>query len=243
MSYEFKGKRALVTGGSRGIGKEIVKQLTKCGAQVYALSKVKRNLDALKVEIPSVEIICVDLSDWKKTEEVVSKIGTIDFLVNNAGIVDTFPFGEITEESFDNLYSVNVKPIINVSQIVVKKLKQEKKPGAIVNISSVSSLVHLGTIIYSSGKAAIDKITKLMAVELGPHKIRVNSVNPGVVYTEMSKSYLDDPKISSMLKSFIPLQEFCNTEDIAYVVLFLLSDKARMINGITLPIDGGQSAR
>ncbi|XP_067129648.1 L-xylulose reductase-like [Centruroides vittatus] len=241
--YNFSNKRALVTGGSRGIGKEVVKQLTNCGAQVFALSKTQENLDALKAEIPSVETICVDVSDWKETEAALSKIGTIDLLVNNAGIADHAKTGEVTEEIYDKLVATNLKSAINVSQIIIKRLKDEKKPGSIVNVSSVASLVYVFNISYASVKAALDKITKTMAVELGPYKIRVNSVNPTVVDTDMTKVIFENPEVEAQLKAMIPLGEFCNTEDIANAVLFLLSDKARMINGVILPIDGGQTAK
>ncbi|XP_023211434.1 L-xylulose reductase-like [Centruroides sculpturatus] len=241
--YDFSNKRALVTGGSRGIGKEVVKQLTNCGAQVFALSKSQGNLDALKAEIPSVETICVDISDWKKTEEALSKIGTIDLLVNNAGIGDSCRTGEITEERYDELVATNLKSVINVSQIITKRLKDEKKPGSIVNVSSVTSLLYMFNISYASVKAALDKITKTMAVDLGPYQIRVNSVNPTFVNTDMTKVIFEIPELGAELKAMIPLDEFCKTEDVANAVLFLLSDKARMINGVILPIDGGQAAK
>ncbi|XP_067129590.1 L-xylulose reductase-like [Centruroides vittatus] len=241
--YDFSNKRALVTGGSRGIGKEVVKQLTNCGAHVIALSKTQENLEALKAEIPSVETICVDISDWKKTEEALRKIGTIDLLVNNAGIADYAKTGEVTEEIYDKLVATNLKSAINVSQIITKRLKDEKKPGSIVNVSSAASLVYMFNISYASVKAALDKITKTMAVELGPYKIRINSINPTVVDTDMTKVIFENPEVEAQLKAMIPLAEFCKTEDVANAVLFLLSDKARMINGVILPIDGGNSAK
>lgn len=207
------------------------------------MSKTKQNLDALKAEIPTVEIVCVDISDWKKTEEALNKIGTIDLLVNNAGFRHISKLGEITEENIDKLYSVNLKPLINISQIVIKRLKEKNKSGSIVNVSSVVSLVHFGSIIYSSGKAAMDRITKSMAVDLGPHMIRVNSVNPTIVITDQTKHIWANPQLTSKMKSLIPLGEFCDPEDVANAVLFLLSDKARMITGVILPIDGGQSAK
>ncbi|XP_067142739.1 L-xylulose reductase-like [Centruroides vittatus] len=240
---DFRGKTALVTGASRGIGREITKRLVECGAKVFALGKTQSNLNNLQQDIPSVIPVCVDISDWNKTKTAVENIGVIDLLVNNAGIYEEILFGEITEEIFDRIFSVNVKPVINVSQIVVKNLKEQNKSGAIVNISSILSIkTELNTMIHSASKAAVDKFTKVMAVEFGPYKIRCNSVNPTVVETEQAKSILDDVTTSTKLKSKIPLGEFCSVKDVAETVLFLLSDHARMINGVNFPVDGGYAA-
>ncbi|XP_067134655.1 L-xylulose reductase-like [Centruroides vittatus] len=238
--YDFNGKRALVTGAGRGIGREIVKQLSKYGAHVIALSKTRENLESLKSELPSIETICVDLGDWKATRQAVEKLQTIDLLVNNAGVLEEAVFETITEEQFDKTFNVNVKAIINISQVIAKKLKDENKPGSVVNISSVSSWFnYTGEAVYGLSKATVDKLTKLMAKELGPSGIRVNSVNPTWVLTEMAMQLLS-PENEAQLKSKIPLGKFCDVKDIADAVLFLLSDNAKMVNGVHFPVDGGE---
>lgn len=238
--YNFNGKTALVTGAGRGIGREIVKELSKYGAHVIALSKTRENLESLKAEISSIEIVCVDLSDWKATRQAIEKLGIIELLVNNAGILEEAVFETITEEQFDKTFNVNVKPIINISQVIVKKLKDAQKTGSIVNISSVSSWFNYsGAGVYGLSKATIDKLTKLMAKELGPFGIRVNSVNPSWVMTEMAMQLLN-PENEIELKRRIPLGKFCNVRNISDAVLFLLSDKSEMVNGIHFSVDGGE---
>ncbi|XP_049948136.1 L-xylulose reductase-like [Schistocerca serialis cubense] len=243
MEISFKSKRALVTGAERGIGKEIAKQLVKCGAEVVALSLNKEPLEQLAREV-NVTTIAVDLSDWDKTREAVKSAGPIDLLVNNAGVVSLNPFLDIKPEEFDSTFAVNVKPIINVSQVVVEGMVKRKTGGSIVNISSqASQAALLNHTVYCASKAAVDQITKVMAVELGPHNIRVNTVNPTVVLTEMGRFAWRDPEKASKMLSEIPLGKFAEVEDIVNAVLFLLSDKAAMVNGITLPVDGGFLAR
>lgn len=226
-----------------GIGYEITKRLVECGAEVFAIGKTQSNLDNLKSKVPSIIPVCVDISNWNETKKAIDNIGIIDLLVNNAGIYEEVTFSKITEKIFDRIFSVNVKPIINISQIFVKNLKEVNKSGSAVNISSVLSMkAEPNTIIHSASKAAVDKITKFMAVEFGPYKIRFNSINPTIVETEMARVVLDDVIVAERLKNKIPLRNFCSVEDVAEIVLFLLSDQANMINGTNLFVDGGFAA-
>ncbi|GFY73236.1 hypothetical protein TNIN_418731 [Trichonephila inaurata madagascariensis] len=184
----FKGKRALVTGAGRGIGRAIALDLVKNGAHVIALSRTIEHLVTLKNEVPSIETISVDVGDWKQTETIVKELGPIDLLVNNAGISALHEVGSVTEEECDSVFAINVKAVINISQIVAKGMKERGTGGSIVNISSQAALIALPRhAVYCASKAALDQITKVMALELGPSKIRVNSVNPTVVLTEWEK--------------------------------------------------------
>ena len=145
MDISFNGKRALVTGAGRGIGREIVSRLVAGGAQVVALSLTQANLTTLKQEFPSVETHCIDLSDWDKTEFLVKSLGPIDLLVNNAAIALLRDITQelITREEFDRTMAVNVRAAICVSQIVAQGMKQRGTSGAIVNISSQASIAAL----------------------------------------------------------------------------------------------------
>ncbi|GFY73235.1 hypothetical protein TNIN_418721 [Trichonephila inaurata madagascariensis] len=244
MAQKFSGKRALVTGAGRGIGRGIVIELVKQGAHVTALSLTKKNLDTLKNEIPDIEIVSVDVRNWKETESAVKKLGPIDLLVNNAGVISLQEFGTITEEEVDNCFAVNVKAVINISQIIAKGMKERGTGGAIVNISSQAAIIALPNhATYCASKGALDQITKVMALELGPHKIRVNSLNPTVVLTDMGetaiKSYGEGKHVEDALKAKIPLRKFCDVNDVVKATLFLLSDDAGMITGAHMPLDGG----
>lgn len=243
MEVKFSNKRALVTGAGRGIGRELAKKLVLCGAEVVALSKTQANLDTLKAEVPSIHTVCVDLADWDKTKKAVEELGNIDLLVNNAGYGIINPFGTIGPEDFDRIFAVNVKAVINVSQVVAEGMKKKGKGGAIVNVSSQAGMVAFRDhAIYGASKGALDQLTRVMALELGPHQIRVNSVNPTVVLTDMAKVGWSDPVKAADMKSKIPLGRFCDPEQVVNAIIYLLSDKSDMINGAILPIDGGYTA-
>ncbi|KAJ8314857.1 hypothetical protein KUTeg_007007 [Tegillarca granosa] len=143
-AYDFKGKRALVTGGSRGIGKAVVKSLVDAGAEVFAVAKTQANLDKLKSEIPSVNIIAVDLADWETTRQTVEKVGNIDLLVNNAADLDQIrgmaAFVDVSKASLDKSLDVNLKAAFNVSQIVARDMIKRSCGGAIINMSSTAGL-------------------------------------------------------------------------------------------------------
>ncbi|XP_072932028.1 L-xylulose reductase-like [Epargyreus clarus] len=240
MDKFFEGKRILVTGGCTGIGRSTVLELWRCGADIIALSDQKESLNQLKIEYPSIEIACVDLRNWDETSQVVDSLGIFYGLVNCAGIIKNEPFLECKPSSFDDTMTVNAKAILNVSQVVAKKMIKNGIKGSIVNISSQASKVgfkdHLS---YCASKGALDAITRVMAVELGPHGIRVNTVNPTVVLTELGRRAWADPKKSAEMLSKIPLGRFCEVNEVVNAIVFLLSDNASMINGVNLPVDGG----
>lgn len=241
MEPSFAGKRALVTGAAQGMGECIARELVRCGAAaVIAVDMDSERLQQLKNELPSIETVCVDLSDWDATAEALSKVGDVDLLVNNAGITKLDAFGDIQPETVDKLFAVNVKAPINVSQICVKTMKKRGVPGAIVNVSSQSGIVALPEhSVYCASKAALDLLTKVMALELGPFNIRVNSVNPTVTNTAMGKAVWGASSKADAMRAKIPLGRFAEPKEISDVVLYLLSDRSSMVTGVVLPIDGG----
>ncbi len=240
MDITFNGKRALVTGAGRGIGRSVSKALVECGATVFALSRTQEHLDSLKAECPSINIQICDLMDWEHTRKLVESLGDIDLLVNNAGGNILEDFLDVTPEAFDCVFGVNLKAVINVSQVVAKRLIQRGSGGAIVNVSSQASKRTLPKhACYSSSKAGLDMLTQTMAAELGPHKIRVNAVNPTVTMTDLGKRDWTDPVKAGPMLARIPQGKFAEVKDVVEPVLYLLSDKASMINGAVLPVDGG----
>lgn len=214
--------------------------LARCGAEVVAVTRTQSDLDSLLQECPSITPLCVDLSDWGATETALSDAGPMDLLVNNAACAMLQPFLEVTPEQFDMSFNVNVKAVLHVSQIVARGMKARGRGGSIVNISSQASQCALKDhAVYCATKGALDMLTKVMALELGPYQIRVNSVNPTVVMTDMGRVGWSDPTKARTMTSRIPLGRFAEVEDVVNSVLFLLSDKSSMTNGVTLPVDGG----
>ncbi|XP_036138402.1 L-xylulose reductase isoform X1 [Monomorium pharaonis] len=213
MNISFEGKRILVTGAGQGIGRDLALRLSKYKGQVFALSKTKEHLDSLIAVDPKIQPICVNLRDWDATKKAVQSILPIDLLVNNAAVACLSPFLDITPEEFDLTFDVNVKAVLNVSLVVAKSIIERKSGGNIVNISSQAAQAALKDhTIYCSSKGALHMLTKAMALELGPHNIRVNSVGPTVVLTEMGKLGWSDAQKAQSMISKIPLGRFAGGE-------------------------------
>ncbi|XP_076673732.1 L-xylulose reductase [Andrena cerasifolii] len=240
MNISFEGKRILVTGAGQGIGKELALRLSKFKGQVIGLSRTKESLEKLRAQDSSIQTVRVDLGDWDATRKAVESILPVDLLVNNAAVAKLKPFLDATEEECDQTFNVNVKAMINVSQVVARDMIQRNVPGSIVNISSQASQSALRDhTVYSASKGAVDMLSKTMALELGPHNIRVNTVNPTVIMTEMGKLGWSDPEKAQWMLNKIPLGRFGEVDEVVDAVVYLLSDRSSMINGVTLPVDGG----
>ena len=241
MSYKFEGKNILVTGSGRGIGRGIAIALVKSGANVYALSKTKANLDSLLKEEPNIQPIHQDLSDWDATRNVVDNIAVLDGLVNNAAVVPAMTDAVDTpKEDIDQILDINLKGVINLMQVVGKKMIKAEKGGSIVNMSSiVEQRAFKGLMPYCVSKAGLNMATKMFALELGMHKIRVNTISPGTVRTEVVDQY--GPEALKHAASLMPVGRVCEVQEIVDSVMFLLSDKSLMITGTDLVIDGGHS--
>ena len=241
MDYTFEGRNILVTGTGQGIGRGIATSLTKAGAKVYALDCNKATLDDLVKEIPGITAIHQDLRDWETTREKVSQIKDLDGLVNCAVAVSLGDAVDVTKEQLDIILDVNLKAAINLMQVVGKQMVLNGKGGAIVNISSTvgTTVASKGLMAYSVAKAGLNMASKAFALELGPHKIRVNSLAPAIVNTK-SLEILSDEKIKSNV-SALPVGRMIEIEEVVQSVLFLLSDKSKMITGTTVMIDGGHT--
>ena len=231
MNISLAGKRVLVTGAERGIGRSIALGVAACGGHVIALSLNQAHLDTLKAECPSVETVACDLTDWEATRAAVEALGPVHCLVNNAGVGGFSPFLEITPAEIDSIFAVNLKAVINVSQVVARGMVARGEGGAIVNISSVLARKPVeGFSIYCVSKAALNHLMRVMTLELGPHGIRVNCVNPTVVKTEMGKKIISDPAMVEPWLKATPLGRFAEIEEVVNTVLFLLSDQASLIS-------------
>ncbi|GIY35901.1 hypothetical protein CDAR_44801 [Caerostris darwini] len=213
--------------------------------EVVAVSRTQSDLDALKKEHAKIQPLCLDVGNWEVTKNALKGVGPIDLLVNNAGIMDTKEYGTYTEQDLDRTFNINVKAIVNIGQMIASDMKARGKGGAIVNVSSALGFAVVATYgVYCASKGAVDQITRGMAVEYGPYGIRVNSINPTVVRTRMAEKegLLDkNNEFANNIIGRTPLRRFADPQDVVNPIMFLLSDKAAMITGITVPVDGGLS--
>ena len=239
MSYKFENKNILVTGSGRGIGRAIAIAIARSGAKVYALSKTKANLDSLIQEEPTIKPLHVDLQDWDETRKVANEIEELDGLVNNAAILPVPEDAvDVSKDVIDQILDVNLKAAINLMQVAGEKMTQTGKGGSIVNISSIAAHRAIkGILSYSVAKAGLNMATKVFALELGKHKIRVNSVSCAAVRTDMLNQY--GPDFLKQAAAPVPAGRVCEVEEITDAVLFLLGDKSQMITGSDVVIDGG----
>lgn len=224
----------------KGIGRALVKQLVSLNAHVIAVSQNESKLRSLKEEFEGIETVSVDLSNWNEAKDRLAKYcEKVDFLVNNAGCSYVCPIDQVEEGELNKIIDTNLKAPMNLIRLVAKGMK-ERRFGSIVNVSSVAGIVALDDhVVYAASKAGLDMVTKVCAKELGPYNIRVNSVNPTVVWTEMGSERWSDPVKKSEMLSKIPIGRFVEVKEVVEPIVFLLSQRSSMVSGITLPIDGG----
>jgi NAD(P)-dependent dehydrogenase (short-subunit alcohol dehydrogenase family) len=233
------GRRALVTGAGKGIGRETVRRLIADGAAVVALSRAPADLASLAAET-GCETIAIDLEDVEAAAAAVTQVLPIDLLVNNAGILRLQPLLETSQANFNAVMTVNAFAPLRLAQVVAGDLIRRGKPGAIVNVSSIAAAMGVADhAAYCTSKGGMDALTRVMAIELGPQGIRANSVNPVVTMTPMGREAWSDPVKNARMLSRIPLGRFCEEADVASVISFLLSDGAAMVNGVSIDVDGG----
>lgn len=236
---DFSQKRVIVTGAGKGIGHATVHMLAKRGAEVIALSRSPSDLAALAAET-GCRTIAVDLADAEATCKAAREALPADLLVNCAGTTALESFLDVTVENFDLLLAVNTRAPMIIAQEYARDLIARGAKGSIVNVSSMAAFQGvIDHTAYCASKGGLDAMTRVMANELGRHGIRANCVNPVVTLTPMAEKAWSDPEKASFMLSRIPLGRFALPDDIAEVILFLLSDAAAMVNGQSLMVDGG----
>lgn len=235
----FTGKRVVVTGAGKGIGRATALMLAGRGAKVVALSRSAADLDSLRNEIDC-ETIAVELADPEATRAAARAALPANCLVNCAGTTELQSFLDVTVEAFDLLHAVNTRAPMIVAQEYARDVVARGTQGAIVNVSSVAAFVGIPDhAAYCASKAGLDGLTRVMAKELAPKGIRVNGVHPTVTLTPMAVKAWSDPEKAAGMMGRIPVGRFAEPDDVAEVILFLLSDAAAMVNGVSMPIDGG----
>jgi len=245
-THSLEGRTALVTGASRGIGAAIARSLDRAGARVALAARSVPALEAVAAELRNGPIVlAADLFDPAVPQRLVAdaqtQLGPLDVLVNNAAVAARLPTEELDAFLIDHLYAVNVRaPLLLIAALVPTMI--QRSAGAVINVSSVSAMD--GTprrAAYAATKGAIDAATRSLAMELGPHGIRVNSVAPGVVDTEMWARNKAIPGVVEQIEAMTPLRRWSVPDDVADVVTFLAGDGARFITGETICVDGGMA--
>ena len=249
---KLKDKVALITGAARGLGLAIAKRFIEDGANVV-LSDIdeKVGAEASKSLGANAHFVACDVGDANAVgalvKATVAKFGSLDILVNNAGIVSPADFLDVKEADFDRVLRVNVKGSFLAGQAAAKQMvaqiKAGKKPGAIINMSSINSVVALPNHTpYAVSKGGVAQLTRAMALSLAPYGIRVNAIGPGSIATDMLAAVAKDPALKRKLLSRTPLQRVGQPDEIASIASFLASDDASYITGETIFADGGRLA-
>lgn len=244
----FAGRTAIVTGGTRGIGRAIVLELAKRGADVaFNYAKSAEAAESLKTELEALGVrsfaMQCDVTDTEAAAEMVQQVkdafGRIDYLVNNAGITRDNLIMRMKEDDWDEVIDTNLKGAWNFSKAVVRIMLRQSG-GSILNISSTSGVCGMaGQSNYSASKAGMIGMTKAIAKEVASRNITVNALSPGMVKTDMSDKLDED--YQAKFRSAIPLGRYAEVDEIAKIAVFLLSDDARYITGQVLRADGGYS--
>lgn len=246
-SFKLDGRRALVTGASRGIGMGAALALAGAGAHVVLAARNAAGIADVAAEIErrgeSCEQCILDVTDSVAVSETIRRLDAFDILVNNAGMNRPGPISAASEEDFDAVMEVNVRAVFFLTKAVVEKMCSRGRAGSIINVSSQMGLVGgVDRSIYCASKHALEGFTRALAIELGPEQIRVNTVCPTFIRTPLTESTFADPEKVAWIESKIKLGRIGEIEDLMGAFVFLASDAAALITGSSLIIDGGWTA-
>jgi NAD(P)-dependent dehydrogenase (short-subunit alcohol dehydrogenase family) len=250
--FDLRDRVVIVTGASKGIGRELTILLAETGAVVVPTVRTDKDADALASEAQSRGLtVCpqrLDVRDLASITEAVSGIvaaqGGIDVLINNAGLGFARAAFDVTEADWDEMMAVNLRGVFFTSQAVARTMVAAGRGGRIINISSQGGLVGLpAAAVYCTSKGGVNMMTKTLALEWAKDSITVNAIAPTFIYTPGTAPILDEPAMRTAVLGKIPLGQFALTNDVAGAVIYLASDAGRMVTGTVLVVDGGWTSQ
>ena len=245
----LKGKTALITGATKGLGRGAAIAIAEAGGNIIAVGRNQSELNTLKKDIKKLKVNYIsfncDVNNYSRMKSFISKQKKLDILVNNAGTNMPESFLNVKKSSLETLLNVNTKAVFNVAQLCANQIiKLKGKGGSIINISSIFGLVAgQKRTVYSMTKFGVEGLTKGMALDLAKYNIRVNSVCPNIVLTPRTKKYFADKKYNKYVRESTPINKVVTVSDVATAVAFLASDASSMITGSSIVIDGGWTAK
>jgi len=246
-SFRLDGKRALVTGGSRGIGLAAASALAQAGAYVTIAARTRTDSEAAVHAIRGrgdrADAIILDVTDLEAARRLVEDAEPFDILINNAGTNRPAYLVDVKIADFDYIFSLNVRAAFFLTQAVARRLIGAKRRGSIINVSS--QMGHVGAArrsVYCASKHAMEGFTKAMAIELAPHNIRVNSLGPTFLETPMTRPFFQDKAFRDEVLSKIKLGRLGQLEELTGAIVFLASDASSLMTGAALVLDGGWTA-
>ena len=245
----LKGKTALITGATKGLGRGAAKAIAEVGGNVIAVGRNQLELNSLEKEIKKLRVnytsFNCDVNDYNRMKNFITKLKKLDILVNNAGTNLPESFLKVKKSSMETILNVNTEAVFNIAQLCANQIiKLKRKQGSIINISSIFGLVAgQKRTVYSMTKFGVEGLTKGMALDLARYNIRVNSVCPNIVLTPRTKKYFADKKYNKYIKENTPINKVVTISDVATSITFLASEAASMITGTSIIIDGGWTAK
>jgi len=246
-SFRVDGRRALVTGGGRGIGLTAASALADAGAHVTLVARTEKEIEeaaaAIRARGQAADALVLDVTDIEAARAALADRAPYQILVNNAGINRPKMLPDVTIDDFDAIFTLNVRAAFFIAQTVATRLLEAKLPGSIINISS--QMGHVGAArrtVYCASKHAMEGFTKAMAVELAPHNIRVNSLGPTFLETPMTRPFFENKAFRDEVLSKIKLGRLGQLEELTGAIVFLASDASSLMTGSSLVLDGGWTA-
>jgi NAD(P)-dependent dehydrogenase (short-subunit alcohol dehydrogenase family) len=246
-SFRLDGKRALVTGGGRGVGLAAASALASAGAHVTLAARTKSEIEQAAATIRArgdqAETLVLDVTDIDAVRKAIAQAAPFQILINNAGMNRPAYLPDVTIEDFDAIFALNVRAAFFMAHAVALRLIAAKLPGSIINVSS--QMGHVGAArrsVYCASKHAVEGFTKAMAIELAPHNIRVNSLGPTFLETPMTRPFFENKEFRDEVLAKIKLGRLGQLDEITGAIVFLASEASSLMTGSALVLDGGWTA-